>query len=102
MICLKQKLAKLSIQVCEGKTGSTAGPCAIPVEVTEEHLVDRSKKPFDAPTATWFDLALLQHVSTLGWEHINLTGAYTWHTNKRIAKGGFRPLRSPGTPSGAF
>ena len=46
------------------------------------------------------DRALLQHVSPLGWEHINLTGDYTWHTNKRVAKGGFRPLRSPRNPSG--
>jgi hypothetical protein len=26
-------------------------------------------------------------------EHINLTGDYTWHANKHVAKGGFRPLR---------
>jgi hypothetical protein len=44
-----------------------------------------------------FDPALLQHVSPLGWEHVNLTGDYTWHTNKRVAKGGFRPLRTPRT-----
>lgn len=42
-----------------------------------------------------FDPALLQHVSPLGWEHVNLTGDYTWHTNKRVAKGGLRPLRIP-------
>jgi hypothetical protein len=42
-----------------------------------------------------FDSALLQHVSPLGWEHVNLTGDYIWHTNKRVAKGGFRPLRIP-------
>jgi hypothetical protein len=47
-----------------------------------------------------FDPALLQHVSPLGWEHINLTGDYTGHTNKRVAKGGFRPLRNPRNPSG--
>ena len=41
-----------------------------------------------------FNRGLLQHVSPLGWEHINLTGDYTWHTNKRVAKGGFRPLRT--------
>ena len=40
------------------------------------------------------DYALFQHVSPLGWEHVNLTGDYTWHTNKRVAKGGFRPLRT--------
>jgi hypothetical protein len=28
-------------------------------------------------------------------EHINLTGDYVWHTNKRIAKGRFRPMRKP-------
>jgi hypothetical protein len=37
---------------------------------------------------------LFQHVSPLGWEHVNLTGDYTWHTDKRVAKGGFRPLRN--------
>jgi len=41
-----------------------------------------------------FDSALLQHVSPLGWEHIKLTGDYTWHTNKRVAKGGYKPLRA--------
>jgi len=33
----------------------------------------------------------------LGWEHINLTGDYVWHANKRVAKGGFRPLRKAKT-----
>ena len=42
-----------------------------------------------------FDPALLGHVSPLGWEHINLTGDYTWHSNERVVKGGFRPLRIP-------
>ena len=27
------------------------------------------------------------------WDHIHLTGDYHWHANKRVAKGGFRPLR---------
>ena len=48
-----------------------------------------------------FDPGLLQHISPLGWEHINLTGDYSWHTNKRVAKGGFRPLRSPRNLSSA-
>lgn len=39
------------------------------------------------------DEALLPHVSPLGWEHINLTGDYVWHANKRVTKGKFRPLR---------
>ena len=36
---------------------------------------------------------LLQHLSPLGWEHINLTGDYVWRTSKRVKKGKFRPLR---------
>lgn len=39
------------------------------------------------------DETLLPHVSPLGWEHINLTGDYVWHANRRVARGGFRPLR---------
>lgn len=40
------------------------------------------------------DNDLFQHLSPLGWDHINLTGDYSWQTNKRVAKGRFRPLRS--------
>jgi len=40
------------------------------------------------------DEKLLPHISPLGWEHINLTGDYVWHANKRVAKGRFRPLRA--------
>jgi TnpA family transposase len=47
------------------------------------------------------DPSLLKHVSPLGWEHVNLTGDYTWHSNKRVAKGGFRPLRIPRNGFGA-
>ena len=36
---------------------------------------------------------LLGHLAPLGWNHIGLTGDYNWHANKRVAKGGFRPLR---------
>jgi TnpA family transposase len=38
------------------------------------------------------DEKLLAHLSPLGWEHINLTGDYVWHSDKRVAKGRFRPL----------
>ena len=38
---------------------------------------------------------LLAHLSPLGWEHINLTGDYIWHANRRVMKGHFRPLRQP-------
>jgi hypothetical protein len=40
-----------------------------------------------------FDENLLQHVSPLGWEHINLTGDYVWRHNKRAQKGSFRASR---------
>jgi hypothetical protein len=39
------------------------------------------------------DESLLAHVSPLGWNHKALTGDYSRHANKRVAKGGFRPLR---------
>jgi hypothetical protein len=47
------------------------------------------------------DTALLQHVSPLAWEHVGLTGDYLWHSDKRVAKGGFHPLRPPGTRLGS-
>jgi hypothetical protein len=45
--------------------------------------------------------SLFQHVSPLGWEQVNLTGDYIWHTNKRVAKGGFRPLHLSASSTGA-
>jgi TnpA family transposase len=39
------------------------------------------------------DEALLKHVAPIHWNHINLTGDYTWRQNKRVENGGFRPLR---------
>jgi glyoxylase-like metal-dependent hydrolase (beta-lactamase superfamily II) len=35
----------------------------------------------------------LIHLSPIGWEHVNLTGDYTWQAAGRLRKGGFRPLR---------
>jgi hypothetical protein len=32
-----------------------------------------------------------------GWEHVGLTGDYLWHSDKRVAKGGFRTLQEPGS-----
>ena len=39
------------------------------------------------------DDALLQYLSPLGWEHINLTGDYLWQSSVKIGAGRFRPLR---------
>ena len=35
----------------------------------------------------------LAHLSPIGWEHINLTGDYTWQAAGRLRKGALRPLR---------
>lgn len=40
------------------------------------------------------DESLLSHVAPVHWNHINLTGDYSWRQNKRVEKGRFRPLRS--------
>lgn len=37
---------------------------------------------------------LLKHISPLSWEHINLTGLYTWDTEHQMPEG-FRSLRLP-------
>ncbi|MGD2092023.1 MAG: Tn3 family transposase [Candidatus Aminicenantes bacterium] len=42
--------------------------------------------------------SLLQHLSPVGWEHINLTGDYVWKQNRIVAKGQFRPLRKYSDP----
>lgn len=39
------------------------------------------------------DNTLLQFLSPLGWEHINLTGDYLWRNSAKIGVGKFRPLR---------
>ena len=39
------------------------------------------------------DEAMLQYLSPLGWEHINLTGDYLWQSSAKIGAGRFRPLR---------
>ncbi|PKQ71139.1 Tn3 family transposase [Aeromonas sobria] len=39
------------------------------------------------------DGELLQYLSPLGWEHINLTEDYLWRSSAKIGAGKFRPLR---------
>ena len=36
---------------------------------------------------------LLQYLSPLGWEHLNLTGDYVWKQSRKVEQGKFRPLR---------
>jgi len=42
------------------------------------------------------DDMLLQHLSPLGWEHINLTGDYVWQQSRQVESGKFRSLRMHG------
>lgn len=44
------------------------------------------------------DESLLQYLSPLGWEHINLTGDYVWRQNRHHSDGQFRPLHKAGKP----
>jgi hypothetical protein len=45
------------------------------------------------------DTSLLQYLSPLGWEHVNLTGDYVWRSSAKVGAGEFRPLRPlPGVP----
>jgi hypothetical protein len=37
---------------------------------------------------------LLAHLSSLGWEHINLTSDYVWNPRNNPKKGQFRPLQA--------
>ena len=36
----------------------------------------------------------LAHLSPIGWEHVNLTGDYTWRPSATLGSDGYRPLRS--------
>jgi hypothetical protein len=38
----------------------------------------------------------LQHLSPLGWEHINLTGDFQWNPKQVPPNGQLRPLRTKG------
>lgn len=40
-----------------------------------------------------FDAAWLPHLAPVHWDHIYLTGDYSWRQNRRVEKGGFRPMR---------
>jgi hypothetical protein len=48
------------------------------------------------------DDGLLQYLSPLGWEHINLTGDYLWRSSAKIGSGKFRPLRHAATGLARF
>jgi Tn3 transposase DDE domain len=37
--------------------------------------------------------ALLAHLSSVGWQHINLTGDYLWEAHTSLGPNSFRQLR---------
>ena len=49
-----------------------------------QHLRDRGEHVPDE---------LLTHVWPAAWEHVNLTGNYSWHSTHRSEPGQLRPLR---------
>jgi TnpA family transposase len=53
--------------------------------------LERATRAIDAHKP--IDRNLLQHLSPLGWEHINLTGDYTWKTRRNANTNKYRPLR---------
>jgi hypothetical protein len=36
---------------------------------------------------------MLQFLSPLGWEHINLPGDYVWRQSRKVDEGNYRPLQ---------
>jgi hypothetical protein len=54
---------------------------------------DSATAPPRQPHANISADPLLTHVAPIHWNHINLTGDYTWRQNKRVERGDFRPLR---------
>ena len=59
------------------------------------HALNSHPNPDIARSAN--DPQLMAHLSPLGWEHINLTGDYSWITSKTPRPGHFRPLRLSAT-----
>ncbi len=54
---------------------------------------DRAVTALDTPDNP-IDPILFGFLSPLGWEHVNLTGDYTWKTTRKSHGGKFRPLRT--------
>jgi TnpA family transposase len=53
-----------------------------------EHIIQKLKE-----NGKFVDDKLLQYLSPLGWEHVNLTGDYIWPQKQKESKGKLRPLR---------
>jgi hypothetical protein len=60
---------------------------------TLEHRLPRKGDRGPTQTGRPFDEAWLQHIAPVRWNHINLTGDYSWRQNKHVEKGGLQPIR---------
>ncbi|WP_458573637.1 Tn3 family transposase [Citrobacter freundii] len=87
-----------------GKSGSELRAAALPGRRPQpgdggyravEHGVPGTRHPGLVEAGKPVDGELLQFLSPLGWEHINLTGDYVWRQSRRLEDGKFRPLRMP-------
>jgi len=75
--------------------GWTSSPAAIVLWNTV--YLDRTITTLNSNGSTT-DPDLLRFLSPLGWEHINLTGDYTWPRANQIKPGNYRPLRRTAKP----
>ncbi len=48
------------------------------------------------------DCALLARLAPLGWEHVAITGEYTWEEAPTLDAGGFRPLANLSRSDGSY
>nr|WP_233080754.1 Tn3 family transposase [Rheinheimera soli] len=58
-----------------------------------KHLPADERRAVTVESVVALDDTLLQYLSPLGWEHINLTGDYLWRSSAKVGAGKFRPLR---------
>ncbi|MDQ0634324.1 hypothetical protein QFZ40_002233 [Arthrobacter pascens] len=79
--------------------GEACAPLAHGVHI-HAHLrvyLDRTVATLNSDGGTT-DPDLLRFLSPLGWEHINLTGDYTWLRANHLNPGKYRPLRRSAKP----
>ena len=94
--------AKFATTLSKTSATEPAGLNLIVAAITLRNTVYLRRATSLLETSHPFVSSLLQHVSPLGWEHVNLTGDYTLHSNKRVAKGGFHPIRIPRNARNGF
>lgn len=82
------RLGELRDPFYDNQRHRASGLNLLTAAITLWNTVTTTAHPADDP--------LLDHLSPLGWEHINLTGDYTWNNPRQPKAGKLRPLRRPG------